>query len=100
MENKYENGILTVKLVVRIDSHNASAVEKDLISLVEGIGAKEVILDAKKTEYISSAGLRIIPKLKRTVENSKIINASSAVYEVLDMTGFTDIIEVEKAMEK
>ena len=54
-------------------------------------------LDAADLEYISSAGLRVILRLKKTYPDLRIINVNSEVYEILDMTGFTEIMPVEKA---
>jgi uncharacterized protein (TIGR02172 family) len=56
-----------------------------------------VTLDASALEYISSAGLRVILRLKKTNPELRIVNVSSEVYEILDMTGFTEIMPVEKA---
>ncbi len=100
MEHTYNNDILTIKLCGRIDSNNAAEAERDIFSLVEETGAKSVVLDASDTEYISSAGLRIILKLKKTIDNSKVINASPEVYEIFEMTGFSEIIDIEKALRE
>ena len=56
-----------------------------------------VILDAAALEYISSAGLRVILRIKKSYPELRIINVSSDVYEILDMTGFTEMMPVEKA---
>lgn len=100
MESIYNEGILTIKLCGRIDSNNAAETEKEIFDLIEANGAKSVVLDAENTEYISSAGLRIILKLKKTTDNSKVINASPEVYEIFEMTGFSEIIDVEKALRE
>lgn len=100
MENVYKNDVLTIKLPQKIDSINAPDAEKEIFSLIEESGAKRVILDAVDTEYISSAGLRVILKLKKAVANSKIINTSSEVYDIFNMTGFIDIIDVKKAFRE
>ena len=100
MEHTYNDGILTIKLCDRIDSNNAAEAERDIFSLVEEKGAKSVVLDASDTEYISSAGLRVILKLKKTIDNSKVINASTEVYEIFEMTGFSEIIDIEKALRE
>ena len=54
-------------------------------------------MDADKLEYISSAGLRVILKLRKEEPKLAIINVAADVYEVFDMTGFTDMVTVEKA---
>lgn len=100
MNSNFENGSLTINLIDRIDSANASEVEKEIFDLIDKNAPSKVILDAADCEYISSAGLRVVLKLKKTVPDSKVINASTSVYEVFDMTGFSDIIGVEKAMRE
>ena len=100
MEHIYDNDILTIKLPKRIDSNNASDVDKEVFAAIEEYGAKSIVLDAADTEYISSAGLRVILKLKKAVADSKIINASPEVYDIFSMTGFVDIIDVKKAFRE
>lgn len=98
MEHYSDNGTVTIRLCSRIDSNNAAEVEKEIFNIIDG-GAS-VILDAADTQYISSAGLRVVLKLKKTVPDSKIINASPEVYEIFEMTGFSEIIGVEKALRE
>ncbi len=65
---------------------------------IEQSDSDSLILDADKLEYISSAGLRVILKLgKRFGDAVKIIGAQPQVYEIFDITGFTEIVTVEKA---
>ena len=88
---------MTCELKGRIDSKNAAQVEKELLERLPDGNSDEVILDAEKLEYISSAGLRVILRIKKTYKNIRIINVSPAVYEILEMTGFTEMMTVEKA---
>ena len=90
----------TIKLHGRIDSSNAAAVEEEILETLKSCTAPAVVLDADDLEYISSAGLRIILRLKKMHPDLKIINVSSAVYEVLEMTGFTEMIPVTKGYRK
>ena len=87
----------TVALSGRIDSNNASQVEQDILAQLPADGSVSVVLDAEKLEYISSAGLRVILRLKKKYADLRIINVNSEVYEILDMTGFTEMMPVEKA---
>ncbi len=100
MEHICNEEILTIKLLKRIDSNNAADVDKDIFSLIDRYNAKSVILDAAETEYISSAGLRVVLKLKKAVNDSKIVNASPEVYDIFSITGFVDIIDVKKAFRE
>ena len=88
---------MKIELRGRIDSNNAAAVEQDILTQLAGGNAQEIILDAADLEYISSAGLRVILRLKKSCPALKIVNVNSEVYEILDMTGFTEMMTVEKA---
>lgn len=78
----------------KIDSTNAAAFEEEIMEAMP----KE--LDASKLEYISSAGLRVLLRLKKTVGDVTVVNASSEVYEIFDVTGFTSILDVKKALRE
>lgn len=97
MDSIFNTGTLTVKPNGRIDTSNASEVEKELFALVDERKPDKVIIDAEKLNYISSVGLRVILKLKKFIDDTSIINASLEIYDIFEMTGFTDIIEVKKA---
>jgi uncharacterized protein (TIGR02172 family) len=58
------------------------------------------VVDADNLEYISSAGLRVVLKLRKEEPKLAIINVAPDVYEVFDMTGFTDMVTVEKAYQR
>lgn len=88
---------LKIALDGRIDSTNAADVEKQLDDIVNENSFEELIIDAQKLEYISSAGLRIILRLKKNNSSLKIVNVSSDVYEIFEMTGFSEIMPIEKA---
>ncbi len=92
-----KNGVLTISLKGRIDSSNANTVEKETISQIQGEVFTELVLNAEKLHYISSAGLRVILKLRRQYPAIRITDVDPDVYDVLDMTGFTEIVTVEKA---
>ncbi len=86
-----------IKLSGRIDSKNSAQMEQTIIDGMAGRSASAVVLDASGLEYISSAGLRVILRLKKKCPDIRIINVNPDVYEILEMTGFTEIITVEKA---
>ena len=89
-----------IELKGRIDSNNAAEVEKDLLEQLSAGAAEDVVIDAEELEYISSAGLRVILRIRKNYPTLKIINASSEVYEILEMTGFTEMMDVEKAYRR
>ena len=89
--------LCTLHLEGHIDSNNSTVVEKEINAVVDREGAEDIVIDAQNLEYISSAGLRIILRLKREMPELKIINVSPEVYEIFDMTGFTEMFEIHKA---
>ncbi|MBO7430131.1 MAG: phosphotransferase [Spirochaetia bacterium] len=92
--------IFYLQLNGRIDSSNAAPVEEELLEKLKDCKTPSVALDAENLEYISSAGLRVILRLRKQYPELKIINASSAVYEIFEMTGFTEMIPVSKGYRK
>lgn len=91
---------LYIALSGRVDASNASDIEKEVLDIKKANPGMHVVVDADTLEYISSAGLRIILRLRKDDANLAIINVSHEVYDVLDMTGFTDMVTVEKAYRR
>ena len=94
---KIENGTIIFTLKGFIDSANSSEVEKSIREILEEHPSESIVVDLDQLEYTTSAGLRVILRLKQDVDDTKIINAHPEVYNILDMTGFTDLMEVERA---
>ncbi len=99
MKSELNNGTLTIWLDGRIDSHRAPTVEIEINNIVKKTEFDHLVLDAEDMEYISSAGLRIILKLLKKHRDVKLIDVSSEVYEILEMTGFTEMMTVERALK-
>ena len=85
-----------IELAGRLDTTTAPALDK---TINEDIGdAKNLVLNVKKLEYISSAGLRVLlsaQKKMQKVGSMKVTNVCEAVMEVFEMTGFADILTIE-----
>ena len=94
---KTEGEKLTLFIEGRIDSANAPEIEGKMRGILEEHPSEHIIIDCEKLEYTTSAGLRVVLRLKQDVDDTKIINASREVYDILDMTGFTEMMEVERA---
>ena len=89
--------LVTIILEGRIDSKNASEAEKKIHEKLSGKEPAKVVIDAAKLEYISSVGLRAILRIKKSNPDLTICNVSPDVYEIFDMTGFTEMMKVERA---
>ena len=97
---RIDKDILYISTEGRIDASNASVAEEKVFAIKNDNAGKHVVIDADKLEYISSAGLRVILRLRKEEPKLAIINVAPDVYEVLDMTGFTDMVTVEKAYQR
>ena len=85
----------TIKIFGRIDSNNAKQFEDELLAAA---GAGDITLDAGELEYISSAGLRVLLKLKKSRGNVSVINVTPEIYDIFSVTGFDNILDVKKAL--
>ena len=96
IEIKKNEQEITIEVVGRLDTITAPALEK---TINENIGSVEsLILDLKGLEYISSAGLRVLlgaQKKMQKVGSMKLTGVCEDVMEVLEMTGFADILTIE-----
>ena len=85
-----------IEIVGRLDTITAPALDK---TIHEDIGdTKNLVLDLKGMEYISSAGLRVLlgaQKKMQKVGSMKVINVCEAAMEVFEMTGFADILVIQ-----
>lgn len=97
---RIDKNIIYIAINGRIDASNASENEEKIFKIKKDNEGMHTVIDADNLEYISSAGLRIILKLRKEEPKLAIINVSPDVYEVFDMTGFTDMITIEKAYKK
>ena len=85
-----------IEIVGRLDTITAPALDK---TINEDIGdVKNLVLDVKGVEYISSAGLRVLlaaQKKMQKIGSMKVTGVCEEVMEVFEMTGFADILVIE-----
>ena len=85
-----------IQITGRLDTITAPALDK---TINEDIGeTKNLILDMKSLEYISSAGLRVLLGAQKKIQkigSMKVVNVCEEVMEVFEMTGFADILVIE-----
>ena len=94
---KITNGdSLTLRVEGRVDTTNAKEFEEIITNSLDGV--KELIMEFESLEYISSAGLRVmlmaIKKMKKQ-GSMAVTNANEMVKEIFEVTGFSDLVEVE-----
>ena len=96
MEIKKNTAETMIRISGRLDTITAPTLDK---TINEEIGdTKNLILDMKNLEYISSAGLRVLlgaQKKMQKIGSMKVVNVCEEVMEVFEMTGFADILVIE-----
>lgn len=101
MRHKLENDTLIIFLEGELNSYSSEAMSNEIDQIInENNGFKELVLDLESLHYISSAGLRVVLKIKQQFNNTSIVNASLQVYDVFEMTGFTSMMSISKALRK
>lgn len=98
MEIKKElNGTtLTVQIIGRLDASNAQELTNELNASLDGV--KDLIFDFTNLKYIASAGLRSLLMAQKRMNKQgsmKLCHVDETVMEVLEMTGFADLMTIE-----
>ena len=97
---RLNNGVLTISLDGRLDTEAATSFEAELVEICKNNPHESLIFDAEKLQYVASSGLRTMLKMAKTEKNFSIENVSDAVYSVFEMTGFSRIMTIRKALRK
>ena len=101
MRTETDSGKVIVYLQGRIDSTNAPEMEKELEAVMAENPEYEPVLDAGELPYISSAGLRVLLQITKKQGHALTVrNVSPEVYEIMEMTGFVDILDVKKKLRE
>ena len=93
-----ENGNAFFALAGRLDTTTAPELEAQAKTGLNG--ATSLTLDLKELDYISSAGLRVLLSLQKKMSKlggMKVLNVNETVYEIFEVTGFSDILDIERA---
>lgn len=87
----------------KLDAKSSSTLEENLNGTIKA-GEKYLVLDFEKLDYISSAGLRVLLSIAKTLNQKegkvKLLNLQNSVKEVFDLTGFTQIFEIFVNLEE
>ncbi|MBQ9487695.1 MAG: STAS domain-containing protein [Selenomonadaceae bacterium] len=97
VKKELQGTTLTVQISGRLDASNAAELTKELNTSLNGV--KDLILDFNGLEYVASAGLRVLLTAQKRMNKQgsmKIRNVSDTVMEVLEMTGFADLMNIEQ----
>ena len=87
---------IIIEVAGRLDTTTAPALDKTINENIND--TKNLVLDLKELKYISSAGLRVLLSAQKKMQNigiMKVINVCVEIMEILEMTGFADILTIE-----
>ena len=96
MKHTLENETLTIYLEGELNSYCSEEVEKEIGNIVSNNSFKSLVLDLENLKYISSAGLRIIVRLKQQFDDTSLVKVPQVVYDVFDMVGFQKMLKIER----
>ena len=85
-----------IEIVGRLDTSTAPSLDKTINEDIAD--TKNLVLDLKGLEYISSAGLRVLlsaQKKMQKIGTMKVVNVCETVMEVFEITGFVDVLTIE-----
>jgi len=89
--------VSVAKVAGRVDSSTAPELEKSLQSLLDS-GRSQIVLDLQETDYMSSAGLRVLVAMHKAAKKNGgglcLAQPSTRVSEVLDLAGLTPVFSV------
>ena len=90
------NNHVTLKIEGRLDTTTAPSLERVINELPADV--TELKLDMNQLAYVSSAGLRVLlsaQKKMNKIGSMKLTGVCEEVMEVFEMTGFSDILDIE-----
>jgi anti-sigma B factor antagonist len=87
---------VVIKIVGRLDTNTAPALDKTISEDI--VDSQKLVLDLMGLEYISSAGLRVLLGAQKKMQKNgslTVKNVCAEIMDVFDMTGFSDILNIE-----
>ena len=92
---KIQSDIVSFALEGRLDANSAPELEE---ALQEISADCHLVLDFEELVYISSAGLRVLLSMQKRLQaqgSLKLIHVHPDVMEIFDVTGFSDLLDIE-----
>lgn len=97
IEQERNGTALTMYLNGRLDTATAPQLEQCLQESLNGV--QDLALDFAGLDYLSSAGLRVLLKARKQMDRQGSLvvrHVNEMIQEVFEMTGFADILTIEK----
>ena len=86
------------KLIISLEGRLDTTTSPNLESEYKKLDEKNIVLDLKDLNYISSAGLRVLLTMQKEMNKKgtlEIINVCDDVLDIFEVTGFNDILNIK-----
>lgn len=97
IETRELKHVSMVKVTGRVDSSTAPELEEALQALLDS-DRDQIVLDLQETEYMSSAGLRVLVSMlkaaKKTGGDLRLAQLSTRVKDVFELAGLTPVFTI------
>lgn len=97
INKQLDKKVLTVSLQGRLDTSTSPELDRELQASIPGI--QKLIMDFQELEYVSSAGLRVLLSAQKRMSRQRgemvVRNVNETINEVFELTGFSDILNIE-----
>lgn len=104
LQHSLSGHTFTLFIAGRVDTASVDSLQSEIDGAIGETQFDELVLDLEKTEYISSAGLRLLLMLQKKMnsQNKKmsVANPNKTVLDVFQLTGFSEIINVRQKMKQ
>ena len=101
MHTSYENNKIIIYLEGNLDSNNAGEISDALDGIIKENPEYDPVIDAGELQYISSSGLRVLLRVAKGQSRPLVVRSvTPEIYEILEVTGFTEILEVHRKLRE
>lgn len=94
---RQSQAVTIVDLEGRLDSKAVGAVNDEMVSIIQG-GAKQIVVNLEKIDFVTSAGLRVLLRSSKLLQGSggklKLCNANELVSDILKTAGFDSLLNL------
>lgn len=101
LKEEIKNGILVLKITGRLDAITTPSIEKKVFESIHN-GHTKLIVDFSELDYLSSAGMRMLLSMAKKLKNVgklALCSVNDNVLDVLKMSGFDRVLDIEKTEE-
>lgn len=100
--SKHQNNVCILALEGDIDANSAPDISSQVLTITES--ESKILMDLTKVAYMSSAGLRMLLKLYRTINNDGkklvLVGLSEDIKDTMEVTGFLPFFTISPTVEE